>query len=295
MARANSGVMAEFRKKTGITNRAIALRSQKLQDLVRMPRHIATYLAASRAGVAIDNHLDADTLREVADYDVRVHAKEQTAGPVAVPAPAKQGTKRKGATEVQFPNFQVPPGTLSEGQMKNAQRMAVRVYPLLYAFENSVREFVNGHLTAEYGKDWWDRQNLVSSGVRNAVAITQRARGSHRWVERKTAHPIYYTMLDNLKDIIVSNDGWKVFKPILNKQAWVEDRVASMEVPRNVVAHMNPLLEKNIKGLEVQSPGMVRPDQGPSGARLLATRLGRARSADGVARRPDQFPLLRGS
>jgi Swt1-like HEPN len=254
MARANSGVMAEFRKKANITNQAIALRSKKLQELVRMPREIATYVAASRAGVAIDKHLDTETLREVADYDVRVHAKEQSTGRVTAAAPAKRGTAKKAAaSEIRLPNLNIPPGTLSDQQFKNAQRMAGRVYPLLYAFENSVREFVNGHLTATYGKDWWDRPNLVGSDTRKNVEKTRRAEGSYRWVERRTAHRIYYTMLGDLADIITSNEGWKVFKSIFNRQAWVEDRVASVEVPRNVVAHMNPLLEKNIKGLEVRA------------------------------------------
>lgn len=249
--------MDAFRRKAGIKNRAIQQRSKAIRSLVTMPGHIATYVAAHRAGVPLEKYLDdSDLLRQVAEYDQLVYAKEQAAGAAVVAAPSKDTPRKaeaKTATEVRFPNFKVPPGTLSGAQVKNAQKMATEVYPLLYAFENSVREFVHGHLTAAYGKDWWDRAHLVKSEIRKKVEIVRRAEGADRWVERKTAHPIYYIMLGDLATIMLSNDGWKVFKPIFNRQGWVEDRVASVEVPRNVVAHMNPLLAKNIKGLEVRA------------------------------------------
>jgi hypothetical protein len=70
-------------------------------------------------------------------------------------------------------------GALSDGQVKNARRMAERVYPLLYAFENSVREFVNGHLQAAYGRNWWDREKLVAKTVRDVVKRNQRAKGAN--------------------------------------------------------------------------------------------------------------------
>ena len=33
--------------------------------------------------------------------------------------------------------------------------MAERVYPLLYVFENSVRDLIELVLKAKYGNDWW--------------------------------------------------------------------------------------------------------------------------------------------
>ena len=112
---------------------------------------------------------------------------------------------------------------------------------------------MDGHLTQAHGKDWWDRPKLVGKGPRDALTRNKGAEGRNRWVERKNQRPIYYTELGHLADIITSEDGWKVFKPILDDQAWVKSHVRAFELPRNVVAHMNPLLEKNVKGLEVRA------------------------------------------
>jgi hypothetical protein len=66
-------------------------------------------------------------------------------------------------------------GALSEQQFSNAERMAGIVYPLLYVFENSAREFVAGHLEAAY---------------RKVVERNRKASGQERWVKRKNVHPI---------------------------------------------------------------------------------------------------------
>jgi hypothetical protein len=246
--------MAEFREKAGISSQAIAQRRDKLARLVPMDTDMATYVAAHRAGVKLAKHLDADTVRKVAEYDQLVHAKESGVGPVAA---ATQATvhKRGGkvATEVQFANFKAPPGTLSTQQLKNAARMAEKVYPLLYAFENSVREFVNGHLTDKYGMKWWDRTGLVGKSARDVVERNKKATGKNRWVLRKTAHPVYSTNLGHLGSIITSTDGWKVFGPMFPSQAWVTAHFETFEQLRNVVAHMNPLQAQNIKALETRA------------------------------------------
>lgn len=256
MARTNSAVMAEFRSKAGIGNRAIKKRRDKLlENGVPMPSDIATYVAAYEAGVNLGKHLDADTLRTVAEHVQLVRTTNSPAPqPTVAQPPAKRGRRRdRPQEEVQLRNVTVPPGCLSAQALTGAKRMAERVYPLLYVFENSVREFVDGHLTAKYGKDWWDRPKLVSSGPRAAYQKNKGAQGKNRWVERKATRPIYYTELGHLTDIITSQDGWAVFKSIFHDQSWVREHVRSIEVPRNVVAHMNPLLEKNIKGLEVRA------------------------------------------
>jgi len=245
--------MADFRQKAGISSQAIAQRRDKLARLVPMDTDMATYVAAHRAGVKLAKHLDADTVRKVAEYDQLVHAKEPGRGPVAAPPPAKVDTKGKAATEVQFANFKAPPGTLSARQLKNAARMAEKVYPLLYAFENSVREFVNGHLTDKYGKKWWNRTGLVSKNARETVERNKTATGKNRWVLRTTAHPVYSTNLGHLGSIITSTDGWKVFDPMFPSQAWVTEHFETFEQLRNVVAHMNPLQAQNLKALETRA------------------------------------------
>jgi hypothetical protein len=254
VARADSGVMKEFREKARITNRAIQMRRDRLLDLVQMPPEIATYVAAQQAGVQLNKYLDEPTLRTVAEYGAMVRAASPGGqAPVPRPQPSKPSRKSRGADEFKLPNVTVPPGTLSQRTQNDAWRMAQRVYPLLYVFENSAREFVDGHLTAKYGKDWWDEPGLVGKSARDALKRNREAQDRNRWVERKNQRPVYYTELGHLADIITSEKGWKVFRPIFDDQSWVKSHVRAFELPRNIVAHMNVLLEKNIKGLEVRA------------------------------------------
>lgn len=245
--------MAAFREEAAITNRAIKKRRDKILDLVQMPVDIATYVAAQQAGVPLNKYLDEPTLRSVAEYGGMYRsASSEGQAPVPPLAPKPSG-KPKAPQELKLPNVTVPAGTLSERTQSDAFRMAQRVYPLLYVFENSVREFVDGHLTATHGKDWWEREKLVGKGPRDALKRNREAQDRNRWVERKNQRPVYYTELGHLADIITSEDGWKVFKPIFGDQSWIKSHVRAFELPRNIVAHMNVLLEKNIKGLEVRA------------------------------------------
>lgn len=214
-----------------------------------MPTDIATYVIAQREGVKLHRYLDEPTLAKVAEYEGRLTAKE---GGQAAPAPAKPAARRRAAKTSTVDRSKIPVGALSEQQFNDAERMAFAVYPLLYVFENSARAFVAGHLEAAYGKDWWDRPKLVSNPIRKVVERNKAASGKERWVERKTVHPIYLTELGNLADIITSEEGWKVFDPIFPRQSWVVEHFRTIEAPRNVVAHMNPLMKTNVTGIETR-------------------------------------------
>lgn len=246
--------MAAFRVKAGITNQAIQQRRDKLLALVPGQTDTATNAAAHQAGVKLDKLISPEKVQEAAEYLrlVQQAGAPSPAAPTVANAP-KAAAKGRVRDEFKLPNVTVPPGTLSAGALGQAKKMAERAYPVLYVFENSAREFVHGHLKAAYGKDWWDREKLVPKGPREAYKRNKGAQGRNRWVERKNAHPIYYTELGHIADIITSDEGWKVFKPILNDQSWVKQHVRAFEVPRNVVSHMNPVLDKTIKGLEVRA------------------------------------------
>lgn len=240
--------MAALREKEGITNQAIAQRRDRLIRHVPMPTDVATYVVAHRANVNIARFLAEEVVSRVAEYDGRLHQKEASATQPTRKA-ERVTTKRTGPREVKFENFKVPPGTLSERQIANAEKMAREVYPLLYAVENSMREFVNAHLTAAFGKDWWDRPKIVSRPMHDVVKRNQAARGRDRWVLTQRVHPIYLIELGHLSDIVTSEEGWPVFKKLLPRQSWVSELVKALEQPRNVVAHMNPVQRQNINGL----------------------------------------------
>lgn len=256
--------MAALREKEGITNQAIAQRRKRLIKLVPMPTDIATYVVAHRANVNIAKLLPEETVSRVAEYEGRLHQKEM-APAESVRKADRVRANRVGPREVKFENFKVPAGALSARQIANAEKMARDVYPLLYAVENSMREFVDVHLTTAFGKDWWDRPKIVSRPMRDIVKRNKAARGRDRWILTQNVHPIYLIELGHLSDIITSEEGWPVFKKLLPRQSWVSELVKALEQPRNVVAHMNPLKQQNINGLTTRAREWFDQIKGHSG------------------------------
>jgi hypothetical protein len=249
VAQTNRQVLDTLRKKLGnVSLQAISQRRERLQRLVRMPTDIATYVIAHREGVAIHRHLDAETLEKVADFDARVAAKE--AGAPTVRAPARIKRTAPAPREVAlFPG--VPTARLSAKHMRDAERMA-KVYPLLYVFENSVREFIDGHLTQAYGKDWWNDSKLVVSDVRRSVERSRKAEAENRTHTSRKARPIYYTTFGELVRIVESENGVRVFKkPLFPRPSWFPELVKSSEHTRNIVAHMNPIQPADVRRLEM--------------------------------------------
>jgi hypothetical protein len=242
--------------KLGVTSRAVNLRRAKAQAIVGMPDDIALYLVAQRAGVPIHRWVnDPDVLTKVADFDSRLDAKTNPAQATTIPTRAaarSRSVRSQRSAGFGLDKIKVPPGVLSERHERDAMQMATKVYPLLYAFENSAREFIDGHLTAAYGIDWWNDPKLVSKPVRDSVEISKKAEAENRTHSAKNARPIYYTTFGSLVLIVQSDKGTKIFKkPLFPRPTWFPELVKASEHSRNTVAHMNPLSQQDIQRLEV--------------------------------------------
>jgi hypothetical protein len=243
--------------KLGITDRAVNLRRAKAQSLVAMPSDIALYVIAQRAGVRITRWVkDGAVLAQVADFDARLAAKESPARPspsnASAPPSTKNGRAATRGGDFVLDKIRVPAGVLSDRHCRDAEQMAAKVYPLLYAFENSAREFIDGHLTAVYGPDWWDDPKIVSKPVRDGVEISRKAERENRTHSARNARPIYYTTFGDLVLIVQSEKGVKVFKrPLFPRTTWFPELVKASEHSRNIVAHMNPLRKQDLDRLEI--------------------------------------------
>jgi len=253
VANTNPKLRAELLKKLDCSPQALSQRRLRLQKRVAMPTDIATYVVAHREGLRIDKYLPPETIAAVNEADRRLDEKEGAGpiiGQVGSPGP-RRTTKAKAVRtkEIRFDTLKVPRGSLSEKHSDEAHRMAGRAYPILYVFENSAREFIDGHLTSVYGKDWFTDDRLVSRPVRETVERNRKAEGRNRYHSQRNARPIYYTNLDDLVKIVKSQKGVKVFKDLFPRDTWFPELVGRFEVSRNVVAHMNPLKKSDIRRL----------------------------------------------
>jgi hypothetical protein len=244
VARTNQAILAALRKKLGdVSHQAISQRRHRIQSEVGMPTDIATYVIAQREGVRIEKHLDTETLRTVAEFQSRLDSK----GAPPEPRPRRGAARNQGAVvkELHVGGVKIPDAALGQKHSEDAVRMA-EIYPVLYAFENSMREFIDGHLSNAYGSKWHEDPKLTTKGMRERVERNRSVEGAYRYHSRRTDRFIYYTDLGDLPKMVQSASGWKVFKALLPTAIWLELRVEAIEVSRNVVAHMNPLSKRDM-------------------------------------------------
>ena len=235
-----------------------------------MPNDIATYVIADREGVRLHAELDAATLEKVASFQERLRAREQetTSATGNSKTPTRRTTGHGPIKVLQLGQIKIPANALSQQHVADATRMA-DVYPLLYVFENSMREFVDGHLTAVYGGDWPEDPKIVNTTVKGRVERNRNAETRHRYHSRRTARFVHYTDLGDLPLIVHSENGWKVFKPLFPSDKWLHARVEVIEASRNVVAHMNPLQKRDIDRIRLNFEDWLDqikdhlPDTGP--------------------------------
>jgi hypothetical protein len=138
--------------------------------------------------------------------------------------------------------FGLPPNLVNE-----ANRMA-KVYPDIYVLENILRYVVMTVLEEEHGKQWWTEPNVVSNKIKETVTERKRIELANRWVSKRGAHEIFYTNFNDLSKIIHSNPN--SFKQVFADLP-IEAEVKKLEKSRNIIAHNNPLPEKEVKRIEI--------------------------------------------
>ena len=108
-------------------------------------------------------------------------------------------------------------------------------------FEVRLREFVQDEMCNHFGEQWWKRNvpNAIKLNCRNKQENEQ----SRRFPRLQPApHPIHYTNLGELKDIICRNDNFNhVFKTFFGNSNGISTRIEELVVFRNPAAHNRPI------------------------------------------------------
>lgn len=180
---------------------------------------------------------------------VKVGSAASTAAPTKANGsrPARKSPPKMVSVTVTGVKIGDIPG-LKHSHATEAKAMAERVYPLLYFFENSVRDVIELVLADKHGAGWWDA--AVPVKVREAAVEIKAKEQKDTWHSKRGRRPIDYLLLTQLWKIIHAR--WKDFEPFFPQgQAWVQSMIENdMNVSRAVFAHMNPLEEDDIKNLE---------------------------------------------
>jgi hypothetical protein len=243
----NRKLRAALLQKRNFSPQRLSQLVKRRKDELPMSTEHATYTIAHESGIDISKFLAADEVATVRDLiaQLRVGGRatraESNGGARSKPARRKPALITIGGVDV----TKVP--GLSATHAAEAKQMAEKVFPMLYVFENSVRDLIAGVLEARYGKGWWDTE--VPSRVREKAAERAKSEKKEPWHGRRGASPIHYVDLGDLWKIM--NHRWNDFAHLFPSKAWIESLITSdMNVSRGPVAHMNPLAPEDVKNVE---------------------------------------------
>jgi hypothetical protein len=141
-------------------------------------------------------------------------------------------------------NLTPEPPLITPQLLQNAEEMS-EIYPVLYIFENSLREFILRVLEKKYGPDWWE--NKVNKEVQEKVKVRIQQEKLNPWHGSRGVHPIFYTDFSDLAKILNHNasDFNPFFKGITGKLHWLTQKLEELKMSRNNIAHTCPLSKKD--------------------------------------------------
>jgi len=178
----NSMLKKALLKKLGISAQALSQRVQRLKKIYPMTTDDATYVIAHQNGIVLDRYLDGLTVERIRNLVIQT-SSNTTEPPRVGPSGQKTNANLTRVvhigTEFKLTDPILPPHVLSE-----AKEMAA-IFPLLYLFENSVRELIHRIMTAEHGPEWWEMH--APPGLRGTVSKRMEEEKINSWHQRRGA------------------------------------------------------------------------------------------------------------
>jgi hypothetical protein len=187
--------------------------------------------------------LDSETLGRVRDICFRIQNPEKESSLKKSNIPNKKGGKNihRVIRIGDHDNYKDP--LLPERIIDDAKNMR-NIYATLYIFENSVREVISRVMAKKYEGDWWNKLNAPKAQkMRRDVKGRMATETKNAWHGKRGNHPIYYTDISDLINII--EEYWSDFSSLFPGFKWVETRIGEISISRNVVDHHNPLKDND--------------------------------------------------
>jgi hypothetical protein len=236
MPKINQHLLRKLRSQLNLKQSQVYnLVSAKAIELM-LPRHLAVIALAAENGLNINKYASEEDL-------VAIRGARSTLPSKSLPdAPSSsKSSGRKPKLDAGFPDPFVDASVVNAGH-RNAE-----LYPIVYIFENSVRNVVSIVMQSAFGDDWWEQK--VKDTTQRSVQIRQSEEKQYPWHSQRGAAPIFYTDISDLRTIM--NTYNKEFKKAFGKIPRVELWIEEIEKTRNILAHNNPVAKKDRDRLTV--------------------------------------------
>lgn len=121
--------------------------------------------------------------------------------------------------------------------LRNDSLEMARLYSVLFAFENHVRDFIRETLSEVKGAKWLE--SLPPKILKHAQG-RQEAASKDSWLEGAKTDLLGFIDFGHLAQIIVHE--WEHFEAVIPSQHWLKQRMDELEKSRNFIAHNRMLL-----------------------------------------------------
>ena len=131
--------------------------------------------------------------------------------------------------------------------IRNEALRMMRLYALIYCFENSVRNLLSERLQEKHGAGWWDK--MVANNIKKNAESRQKDAKENSWLEGEKQEVLGFVNFGQLADIITAN--WDDFSDLIPSQHWLKQRFNELEKTRNFIAHNRVLQPTEFQRVEM--------------------------------------------
>lgn len=210
-------------------------------------REIAAYVFASENGIDPLPYIEGEQITEYRQAIQMRRTLQLPRIPITTTNPetrteAKEIPTNPRRVVIQIPDldeYEIP--NLTGSTIADAAQMS-KIYPVIYLFENSVREFIREVLDKR-SPQWWDH---VNAGIRKRVEDRKNTEMQNAYHGKTRVHPIQYVDFDDLRNIIQNNA--KIFNDFMpdNNVEYIQQKLREVKDSRNILMHCNPLTETDM-------------------------------------------------
>jgi hypothetical protein len=231
-----------IKDKTKWADRTLSNNVQKVATRHSIATDAALFVIAKESGVGYLGDLKKLSNEDRVAFSAVKPATSQSVGRKSGSQKSKPAS-RVVSLKTDLGTFSDP--YLSPSIIDQAKLMSETVYPYLFVFENSIRNFINLVMTKEAGPNWWDTE--MSSGALKDVANEANKRIEKEkddyYHGARAAHPLFYTDFTHLIQIIKSKETifQKYLKNMTGMTSTFLAKLQEIQPSRNVSSHHNPL------------------------------------------------------
>jgi tetratricopeptide (TPR) repeat protein len=117
------------------------------------------------------------------------------------------------------------------------------------SFENRLRGLVGSTLEQNCGEKWWKQR--VPEKIQKECLQRKNEREANKQVKTNAVHPIYYSYIHDLLEIISRNDNWVFFEPAFGNKLNLETKIQELNTLRSDMMHGRRLSHHNVQKLKL--------------------------------------------